>query len=91
MGKTDVNPKNSALEQGWYHPVPGTVVKVRDHARKLAQKRKEVGHPVTKSEMEFRPALKTARLHGQVEGMALALAILRKTSAREELKGLLDE
>ncbi|WNM75511.1 hypothetical protein SEA_NIBBLES_61 [Gordonia phage Nibbles] len=67
---------HSATDNGWFIPTKVAVVNVEDHARKLWNKIDAVGNTE-----EAR--LKVA---GRVEGMAIALAILKGSTAKDELK-----
>lgn len=62
---------HSATDNGWFIPTKVAVVNVEDHARKLWNKIDAVGE---------------ARVAGRVEGMAIALAILKGSTAKDELK-----
>lgn len=69
------------------HPgLPGPTLqdKIRAKARKVLDEGNAIA--LSKHELAHRPALVTARNRGRVEGMAIALAILRGTTARTELE-----
>lgn len=66
---------HSATDNGWFIPSGKSVEAVQNKAREL-WKRIEENEP-TANEYEHRPALKDARAVGRVEGMAIALAILK--------------
>ncbi|QOP64436.1 hypothetical protein SEA_ORLA_71 [Gordonia phage Orla] len=69
------------------HPgLPGRTLqdKIRDKARSII--REGNAAQLSKHEIAHRPALVTARNRGRIEGMAIALAILRGTTARAELE-----
>lgn len=68
---------HSAIANGWFLPNAQAVVKVEDHARKLWAK---IAGPadITQAEAD--------RIKGRVEGMAIALAILKGDTAKGELQ-----
>lgn len=70
---------HSAIDNGWFLPNAQAVVKVEDHARKL-WKKIEGPADITQKEAD--------RIMGRVEGMAIALAILKGEghSAKGELQ-----
>ncbi|AXH45166.1 hypothetical protein SEA_BISKIT_68 [Gordonia phage Biskit] len=78
---------HSALDNGWFIPSTAAVVKVEDKARELYSKIEDEPLP---GEYKHRPALTNARAVGRVEGMAIALAIL-KVGANGETKKASDE
>lgn len=71
---------HSSLENGWFVPSPATVSKVEDKAREM-WKKIEVPADMT---------VEAARMIGRVEGMAIALSIL-KVGADGEPKKASDE
>ncbi|QFG05138.1 hypothetical protein SEA_DRE3_62 [Gordonia phage Dre3] len=64
---------HSATDNGWFIPTGVAVSKVEDHARKLWDK----ADPWDGDQL---------RAIGRVEGMAIALAILKGSTAKDELK-----
>lgn len=69
---------HSSLENGWFVPSPATVSKVEDKAREMWKK------------IEVPADMEAARMIGRVEGMAIALSIL-KVGADGEPKKASDE
>lgn len=63
---------HSATDNGWFIPSGKSVEAVQNKARELWEKVEE-----SEPTAEHRPALKDARAVGRVEGMAIALAILK--------------
>ncbi|AZS11820.1 hypothetical protein PBI_NINA_66 [Gordonia phage Nina] len=80
---------HSATDNGWFIPSGKSVEAVQNKARELWE---SVDEEPTRAEYEHRPALKDARAVGRVEGMAIALAILKANpdgssrKASEELR-----
>ncbi|AMS03633.1 hypothetical protein BJD66_gp64 [Gordonia phage Emalyn] len=75
---------HSSLANGWFIPSGMTVEAVEKKARELWGKIED--DPPTPEEYKHRPALVNARAVGRVEGMAIALAILKQGPDGQVLK-----